>query len=135
MTPDLRDKDIAVLQAIHNGAEDTSEIREATTLTNREINYSINEKSLEQLGLINVERPNGREQRNINGRETTTWKAKRITITDKGIQHLANNTPEKTGYENHSKRELIQRIEELETRLERLETEYKNFRTKVMERI
>jgi hypothetical protein len=135
MKPDLRDKDIAVLQAIQNGAKDTSEIREATTLTNREINYSINQKSLEEHGLVNVKRPKGREQREVNGGKTSTWKAKRYNLTDKGIRYLKDLDQHPDQYEELEKRELIERIQELEERQDRLESMFKQFRSKVMENL
>lgn len=134
MTAELREKDIAVLQAVQNGAATVSEIKEATTLTNREINYSLTEYSLQDLGLVEVTRSQGREWREIDGEERYVWKPKQVELTDEGIQTLADLETE-TSYEDMSKRELIEQVQELENRLDRLETVFKGFRRKVMERI
>lgn len=132
----LRDKDLAVLQAIHNGASTTSEIKEETTLTLREINYSINEYSLEQLNLIEVERPEGREQKEIDGSQRTIWKPKQVQLTDQGLQKITQHeTDNAAKYEDMSRRELIEQVQELENRLNRLETVFKDFRNKTMEQI
>lgn len=133
---DLREKDIAVLQAVQEGANTVSEVKEATTLTNREINYSLTEYSLEQHGLVEIQRPSGREWREINGEEKNVWKPKQVSITDKGLQILAEQNVEYQGkYSDLSRRELIGRVEELDQRLDRLETVFKDFREKVMDSI
>ena len=135
MTQELRDKEYAVLQAVHDGANTVSEIKEQTTLTSREINYSLTEYSLEQLGLVEIRRSKGREWRKINGTERYVWKPKTVELTDKGLQTLAGHNPDQGGYEDWSRRELIHRIQELEERQDRLETVFKDFREKVMQRI
>lgn len=128
---DLREKDLAVLHAIHDGAEDISEIREATTLTNREINYSLTEKSLEQQDLVEIKRTEGRQQ-TPDGK--TIWKPKQVQLTDQGIQAIAQNQ-ENTPYEDMTREELIQQVHELENRVDRLENIFKNFRQKVMKKL
>jgi predicted transcriptional regulator len=136
MNTELRDKDIAVLQALQEGASTVTEIKEATTLTRRQINYSINEKSLEELGLVEVNRSEGRLHRESNGREENIWKPKQLQLTDKGLQKLAQEPTETAEkYENMSREELIQTVHELETRQDRLENMFKDFRNKVMEQI
>ena len=135
MTLEFRDKDIAVLQAIQAGASDTREIHEDTSLSIREINYSISEYSLEEQGFVDVHRPDGREWREINGQNQHVWKPKQVTLTDRGIRALAEFDAENTRYDDMSRDELIQNVQELEDRLDRLENAFKNFRTKVIERI
>jgi len=135
MTESLRDKDTAVLQAIQDGAQTVSEIREQTTLTNREINYSLTEKSLQTQGLVEIQKQEGREWREINGEKRYIWKPKQVELTDKGLRKLADLENPNTEYENLSKRELIQRIQELENRLNRIENMFKDFRQKVMKQI
>lgn len=134
MNTELRDKDLAVLQAIQQGATTTSEIKEATTLTRRQINYSINEKSLEQLNLVKVNRRDGRQWQEINNHEKKIWKPKQLELTDQGIQVLAEHQTDNQ-YEDMTQEELIQTIHELETRLDRLENVFKDFRQKVMKQI
>jgi transcriptional/translational regulatory protein YebC/TACO1 len=135
MNPELREKDIAVLQAIQNGASDTREIHEATILTTREINYSLTEKSLQQMNLVEIHQPEGRETREINGHQTNVWKPKKVGLTDEGIQTLADLDDVQHQYEDMSREELIQTTHQLEERLDRLETMFKNFRSKVMDRL
>jgi len=134
MTTDLRDKDIAVLQALHDGAETVSEIKDATTLSNREINYSLTEKSLEELGLVTIHRRNGREWREINGHEQYVWQPKQVELTDQGIHALTDLATDHR-YEDKTKRELIEELNELQTRIDRLETMFKDFRNKAMKKL
>lgn len=130
---ELRDKDLAILQAIHDGASTVTEIREATTLTTREINYSLNEYSLQKLGLVKINRRKGRQQTQ-NGK--TIWKPKTISLTDKGLQKLTQHQPgDAEKYKDMSRRELIEEVHELEEQLDRLENVFKDFRSKVMEQI
>jgi len=131
---DLREKDIAVLQAVHNDASTTSEIREATTLSLREINYSINQY-LQPNDLIHVQHREGREWREINGEQKYIWKPKTIELTDQAIQLLTEHETSEERYQDMSKRELIEQVHELETRLDRLENVFKDFRQKVMKQI
>jgi len=135
MTPDLRNKDKAILQAVEDGARTVSEIKDRTTLSNREINYSLTEYSLAEQGLVEIQKQEGREWREINGEERYIWKPKTIKPTDKAITLLADLDTENTEYEDLSKQELIQQIHELEQRQNRLENMFKNFREKVMDRI
>ena len=135
MTQELREKDIAVLQAIQDGAHSVSEIREQTTLSNREINYSLTEKSLQEQGLVEIQKQEGREWREINGEQRYIWKPKTVTLTDKGLRKLADQDNHSTEYEDLSKRELIQQVQELEERIDRMENMFKEFRQKVMEQI
>lgn len=135
MTTELRDKDLTVLQAIQDGANTVSEIKESTTLSNREINYSLTEKSLKEMGLVEIDRANGREWHKINGEERYVWKPKTVELTDQALQTLAEQENKTDRYEDMSKRELIDRIQELEQRQDRLETVFKDFRNKVMGQI
>jgi len=136
MTPDtdLREKDIAVLQAIQDGAQTVSQIKATTTLSNREINYSLTEKSLQQQGLVEIEREEGRKWTEFQNSERYIWKPKTVELTDKAITLLAEHQTNNR-YEDLSKQELIQRIHELEQRQTRLENMFKDFRQKVMKRI
>lgn len=136
MTSDLREKDLAVLQAIHDGATTVAEINEVTILSTREINYSLTEKSLEQQGLVEIHRNTGRDWREINGEERYVWTPKSVELTDKGVQMIANHEIDETSrYEDVSKRELSERLQELEERQNRLETVFRDFRESVMDRI
>lgn len=123
-----------MLQAVQEGANTVSEIKENTVLSNREINYSLTEYSLEQQGLVEINRLDGREWRKINGEERYVWKPKQVRLTDQGLKTLVENgTTDR--FEDMSRRELIERIQELEERQDRLENVFKDFRRKVMEKI
>lgn len=133
---ELRDKDIAILRAIHAGASTVAEIGEATTLTNREINYSLTEYSLHDMGLVRVDRETGREWREFDGTERFVWKPKHVELTDRGIQQLSESDSNPGAqYEDVSKRELAERVVHLEERLERLEQVFKDFRESVMQEL
>lgn len=135
MTQELREKDVAILQAIRDGAHSVSEIREQTTLSNREINYSLTEKSLQTQGLVEIQKQEGREWKEINGEQRYIWKPKQVQLTDKGLRKLADLDKRSTEYEDVSKRELIQQVQNLEERLDRMENMFKDFRQKVMEQL
>lgn len=132
MTDELRAKDVAVLQAIQEGASTTSEIREATTLTNREINYSLTEYSLEERGLVDINRRKGRQEDETG---KTIWTPKGVSLTDHGLQTLAQLPSGDKQYEAMNQRELIEEVQSLEERLDRLETVFKDFRQTVMRRL
>lgn len=135
MNTQLRDKDIAILQAIHDGAGNTSEIKQSTTLTLREINYSLTEKSLEDMGLVDIERPEGRAWQKIGDHEKYVFKPKEVKLTDEGLQTLAHRSKHYARFGDVSKRELVERIQELENRQDRLETVVRDFREKVMAKL
>lgn len=136
MNRDLREKDVAVLRAIVNGAETVQEVKEETSLSNREINYSLTEYSLEEMGLVAVDRSEGREWREIDGAEKFIWSPKNVELTDQGIAYLATLDPEDgQQYEHMSRRELIEEVQDLEERIDRLENVFKAFRARVMDRL
>lgn len=136
MNEDLREKDIAVLRAIQDGATTVPAVKEATSLTNREINYSLMEYSLEEIGLVEVGRSAGREWREIDGEEKFIWSPKQVRLTDEGIAMLATLDPEDgKQYEQLNRRELVEEVHDLEERIDRLESVFKDFRARVMDRL
>lgn len=91
MSGDVTDKEAMILQAIDDGATDTVEIKEASMLTNRQINWRLVEKedSLVDRGLVDTEQPDGWERRKHADREREHWAAKRVSLTDHGAQTVA----------------------------------------------
>lgn len=129
----LNETDLTILQAIRDGNDDTFKIREATTLTNREINYSLDEKSLEERGLVQLHRVQGQERREVNGHTTTLPHApKRVTLTEKGREVL-QDVEEVEKYRDMSRMELIRMVREHEERIKDLETRFDVFRRQVKE--
>jgi len=82
MTDQLRDKDCTVLTAIDDGHDDTQKIKAATILENHEIRYSLTK--LADLGLIEVQQPEGNVERIINGQKRVFQHPKQAELTKKG---------------------------------------------------
>ena len=127
----LRDKDQTVLQQIHSGNNDTQQITEATTLSNREVNYCLTK--LEDQGLIQVHKPEGMIERTINGQKRVFEHPKQAQLTDKGQEHLSENPPQ--NYEDLSHKELVQKVRTLEQEIEQLKKSLNTFREQVQKRL
>lgn len=131
----LNEVDLAILQAVQDGHDDTMKIREATTLENRSINHHLVEKkdSLEELGLVDIYRSDDPERRTVDGRiHYLPYAPKRITLTERG-QVVLQETEDIEKYEGMSKEELIQLVREHEDRITELETRFDVFRRQVTE--
>lgn len=128
----VRDKDHTVLTCIQNGEDDVQRIKAATTLTQRDVNYAF--EKLEDLGLIDVHRPDGQVERIIDGQKRVFDAPKEATLTQTGIQYLHTQN-HRTRYEDLSKEELIERIHDLEDRIAQLEDGFEAFRQQVLHRL
>jgi len=107
----LRDKDRVVLHHIQEGRDDIQKITEATTLENHEVNYCFTK--LEELGLIEVEKPDGMVERVVDGQKRVFKAPKRAEITVKNIDdYLDNSDPDE--HEMLSREELSRKVGELE---------------------
>lgn len=82
----LGEKELAILQAVSNGHDDTYKLGQETTLTNSAINYWIVERepSLEDRGLVEVERVDGRVEREVDGQVKEFDSPKLYSLTDLG---------------------------------------------------
>jgi len=130
ITDQLRDKDQIVLQAIQSGEDDVQKITETTILENHGVNYCFTK--LQDLGLIEVEKPDGYTTRTINGQKRVFQTPKQAQLTEKGQQYLNQSTHQDLeGYENLSHRELVEKVHKLENELERLERSFNTFQTQV----
>jgi len=120
---ELREKDVAVLEAIRDGATDTYEIRESTSLSNREIDYALTDKSLAEMGLVEVHRVSGGEMQEVQGtRRRVPNAANRVTLTDKG-QDVLDRVDTVDKFQSMSHDDLVQLVQDLEDRVDTVETQ------------
>ena len=131
---ELRDKDRAVLHAIHQSHNDTQKITSHTTLENHHVRYSL--KKLSNKGLINLEKPDGMTERTIEGQKRvfqTPWQA---SLTDKGLNHLKKaDKVEIEAYENMSHDELIDKVHQLENQITGLEKKMQMFQKQIIQKL
>lgn len=127
----VRDKDHIILNWIEKGENDVHRINQSTKLTLGEINYSF--RKLEDLGLIQVEHPNGTVERVVDGQKRVFDAPKTATLTQKGRDYLeqAEQKENLEKYEGMSRRELIEKLEEHENRIESLEKSFEIFQEQV----
>jgi len=128
---ELRDKDRTVLHQIHSGHNDIQQITEATTLSNREVNYCF--QKLEQQDLIDIHKPDGMVERVIDGQKRVFEHPKQARLTDKATNHLDTKPPQK--YDDMTHEELIERVHELEEEVDSLRRSLETFREQVQERL
>jgi hypothetical protein len=129
----IRDKDHTVLTCIQEGEDDVQKVKAATTLEKHEVNYAF--EKLEDLGLIDVHRPDGQVERIIDGQKRVFDAPKEATLTQTGLQYLHTPNQDSTRYEDLSKEELIEKIYDLENRVTQLENGFEAFRQQVLERL
>lgn len=119
----LDTKELTILKAVADGADDLRKIRQETTLTNSAVNYRLNEKTtLEDEGLVTVERVGGRVRRDVNGQQIEMDAPKIVTITELGrmVAHEARNLMQ---YRYMSREELVEEVRTLRKELEEMKTQ------------
>ena len=130
----LRDKDEIVLQAVQEGNDDIQKITETTILENHEVNYCFSK--LEDIDLITIEKPNGYTTRNINGQKRVFQTPKQANLTDKGEQYLEHSEQEDLyQYQNLSRKELVEKVHQLERQVDNLEGTIQSFRKQVQKHL
>lgn len=129
----LRDKDRAVLECIRDGDNDVQQIKAATTLSKREINYAF--EKLEELDFIEVTRPDGQVERIIDGQKRVFDAPKEATLTDDAVQYLQATNQDSNRYHDLSRDELVAKIHDLEDRVDRLESGFESFRQQVLQKV
>lgn len=129
----IREKDQTVLTCIQNGEDDVQQIKAATTLTKRDVNYAL--EKLEDLGLIDVHRPDGQVERIIDGQKRVFDAPKEATLTNTGIHYLHTTNQDRGQYEDLTREELIEKIHNLEDRVAQLENGFEAFRQQVLQRL
>jgi predicted transcriptional regulator len=117
---ELREKDLEVLRQIADGNNDVQKITSATTLENHEVNYCFTK--LEDLDLIQVEKPSGRVTREINGQKRNFQAPKTASITSEA-QQLLEETSSDIRYRNLTHQKRVDTIHSLENRICQLETQ------------
>jgi DNA-binding transcriptional ArsR family regulator len=129
----VRDKDHTVLTCIQKGEDDVQKVKAATRLEKREVNYAF--EKLEDLGLIDVHRPDGRIERVIDGQKRVFDAPKEATLTETAIKYLHTSNRQVEQYEDLSKEELIKKSHDLENRVTQLENGFEAFRQQVLQRL
>ena len=128
----LRDKDHAILQQIGQGQDDVQKITSNTTLENHHVSYSF--EKLEQLGLIEVEKPDEMVERVVDGQKRVFQHPKQARLTDKARKHLKESkTLEVTDYSDMNLNELVEKVYELENRVDQLEQRLEMVRRQVQQ--
>jgi len=136
MTDDLelRDIDQAVLHAIQEGHNDTQKITQHTTLENHHVRYSL--KKLEKQGLITVEQPDQMVERVVDGQKRVFQHPKKAELTDKGRRTLRESDEEDLeAYQNLTHKELVKKVNHLETEIQTLKNSLEAFRKQVQEHL
>lgn len=129
----VREKDHAVLACVRNGNNNTRQVREATTLSNRDVNYALDK--LEDLGLIRTETPEGRVTEIVDGQERNFKAPREAALTDLGQDYLAWTDREQTTHQAMTHDELVERVQELERRADELETAFEMFRRQMLKKL
>jgi predicted transcriptional regulator len=130
---ELRDKDWTVLHNIQQGNTDVQQITSATVLENHEVNYCF--RKLDDLDLINVEKPDGMVTRVIDGQKRVFEAPKQAELTDNARHLLTQRNKPNEDYEDLTHRELVQRVHQLEQDITQLQQALKLFRKQVQERL
>ena len=136
MTDDLqlRDIDQAVLHAIQEGHNDTQKITQQTTLKTHRVRYSL--KKLEKQGLITVEQPDQMVERVVDGQKRVFQHPKKAELTDKGRRTLRESDEEDLeAYQNLTHKELVKKVNHLETEIQTLKNSMEAFRKQVQEHL
>lgn len=128
----LRGKDKVVLQAISNGQDDIQRITSKTTLENHEVNYCFTK--LQNLNLIEIEKPDGYTTRIIDGQKRTFKTPKKATLTTTG-KELDLEPEDQAQYEDLSHNELVRKIHQLEAEVEQLQLTIDSFRKQVQQQL
>lgn len=130
----LRDKERVVLHHVKEGHDDVQKITSETTLENHHVTYAF--EKLEELGLIQVEKPDGMVERVINGQKRVFQHPKQATLTDKGTRRLKADEPIDTDrFDDLSHQELVEKVHKLETELNELQQKFGVFHDQVQQHL
>jgi DNA-binding MarR family transcriptional regulator len=131
---ELRDKEHLILQQVDSGNDDVQKITQETTLENHHVTYAF--EKLEELGLVEVSKPEGTVERVIDGQKRVFQHPKQAELTEKGKQYLEHSEQKDLDeYEDLSHGELVERVRKLETEVGELENRIKTFQEQVMRHI
>lgn len=133
-SPELRDKDHHILQQIHQGNDDVQKITSATTHENHHVTYAF--QKLEDLGLVEVSKPEGTVERVIDGQKRVFQHPKQAELTEEGEKYLQGSEREHIDeYDDLSHNELVEKIHRLEKQIEELDKKFEVFRDQVQDLI
>jgi DNA-binding MarR family transcriptional regulator len=134
--PELRDKEHLIITQIDSGNDDVQKITAATTLENHHVTYAF--QKLEDLGLVEVSKPEGTVERIINGQKRVFQHPKQAELTDKSQQYLEHSEQkdlDANKYENLSHTELVRKVRDLEEHVEELQKSLELFREQVQQQL
>lgn len=128
----LREKDRAVLRNISEGRDDVQKITSKTTLENHHVTYSF--EKLEDLDLLEVEKPDGNVERVIDGQKRVFQHPKQAHLTEKG-KGVVDDLGEDAGsrYSDLTHSEVVEKLGELENRVDDLESKMNVFKKQVQD--
>lgn len=128
---ELREKDRAVLACIADGKDDVQQITATTTLENHEVNYCFTK--LADLGLLEVDMPEGYVERYVDGQRRVFRAPKNASLTDHGVEYLnrCEATVEDSAYRDLDRIELVEAVHELEQEVGELRQEFTLFKQQV----
>ncbi|MFA1610066.1 hypothetical protein [Halobellus rubicundus] len=130
----LREEDRLILQQIREGNDDVQKLTESTLLENHQVNYAF--EKLEEHGLIHVTKPDGYIERTINGQKRVFQHPKQAELTKKGRTLLQESDQENLEqYQDLTRKELVEKTQQLEQRVNDLEISFEIFRKQVQKRI
>lgn len=129
----VRDEDHDVLVCIRRGDSDVRSINEETALTQRQINYAF--EKLQELGLIDVHRPEGYTTQVINGQKRRFRKPKQAMLTENGLEYFQHRDTAQLRYENMDKSELVRLTKENEEAINDLKKSFAAFRQQVLRKL
>lgn len=111
-----------ILTAVNNGCGNVRDIREVTTLTIGTVNYRLSK--LEDLGLIELGKSEGRETSMINGQIREYDTPKPVELTDLGEDYFewTDRQQDLQRYYSLSREELVELIHDHDQRIDRLES-------------
>lgn len=129
----VSDRDYTVLQCIHDGKDDTRQIREATTIANHNVNHALDR--LEERDLIITYTPDGRVTEVIDGQKRNFKAPRHATLTEQGQAYLGQADHDLTPYRGMTHDELVEQVRELDQRVEDLEAAFEAFRQQVLQKL
>lgn len=129
--PELREKDQIVLACIADGQDDVQQITAATTLENHEVNYCFTK--LADLGLLEVEKPEGYVERYVGGQKRVFRAPKEATLTEAGQEYVrrSEDTVDSSAYRDLDRAELVETVHALKRDLAELRREFQLFKRQV----
>lgn len=123
----------AILEFVKGGVHSLREINDHShdELTGRKIGGRF--EKYEDLGLLEIDRPDGRTDSIINGERKNHQKSRRARLTAKGLQYFewADDREQRQKYAEASFAELTERVQENTELLEVMEQRFEQFRRQV----